>query len=86
MDYNDKHAAANHRKGTQASITAISRQGLFFIPAILVLPGFLGVTGVQLSQPVSDTLSFLLAIPMAISILRELKAQEKEQKEILSRS
>lgn len=73
-------------KGTQASITAISRQGLFFIPAILVLPGFLGVTGVQLSQPVSDTLSFLLAIPMAISILRELKAQEKEQKEILSRS
>lgn len=68
-------------KGTQASIVAISRQGLFFIPAVLILPRLFGILGVQISQPVSDVLAFLLTVPLGINILRELKAlqQEKEQ-------
>ncbi len=66
-------------KGTQASIIAISRQGLFFLPAILILPRIFGILGVQMSQFVSDVLSFAIAVPMGISILRELKSlQQKE--------
>lgn len=61
-------------KGTQASIIAISRQGLFFLPAILLLPHVMGITGVQISQLVSDILSFSLAVPLGISILRELSS------------
>lgn len=70
-------------KGTQASIVAISRQGLFFLPAIMVLPRVLGITGVQVCQPVSDVFSFLVAIPFGAAALRELKAKHKEQKDLL---
>lgn len=66
-------------KGTQASIIAISRQGLFFLPAILILPHIYGILGVQISQLVSDILSFTIAVPMGIVILRELRALQLEQ-------
>lgn len=72
-------------KGMQASIAAASRQGLFFIPAILVLPRMFGLLGVQLSQSVSDVFAFTIAIPMGISILRELKSQ-KEQENLSDRN
>lgn len=36
------------------------RQGLFYIPAILLLPKFLGVWGIYLSQPIADV--FTLAV------------------------
>jgi Na+-driven multidrug efflux pump len=66
-------------KSREASIVAISRQGLFFLPAILILPRLFGLTGVQISQTVSDAFSFLLAIPLGISILKELKALHQGQ-------
>ena len=54
----------------QASIVASARQGLFFIPLILILPLFLGLFGVQIAQMLADILSFLLALPMALRILK----------------
>lgn len=66
-------------KGTQASIVAIARQGLFFLPAVLVLPHMFGITGVQLSQPVSDVLSFSLTLLVGISNLKEIKNLQHEQ-------
>ena len=44
----------------RATLTAISKQGLFFIPAILILPPLLGIPGLQLAQPVADGLTFVL--------------------------
>lgn len=73
-------------KGTQASIVAVSRQGLFFLPAIIILPRLFGLLGVQISQPVSDVFSFFLAVPMAISTLRELKSQQHDEKMRLNKS
>ena len=61
----------------RATVLAMCRQGLFFLPLILVLPRLLGITGIQLSQPLSDLCSFLVALPMGIGVLRELQeAQE----------
>jgi len=64
----------NIGKEKQSSILAISRQGMFFLPAVLILPRWLGVLGIQLSQPIADILSFLLSLPIGIGILRELKS------------
>ena len=61
----------------RATVLAMCRQGLFFLPAILILPPILGITGIQLSQPVSDLCSFLVALPMGIGVLRELKAAQE---------
>lgn len=69
-------------KTVQASLLAMSRQFLFFVPVILTLPGFLGILGVQLSQPIADFCSFLLAVPLSISVLREM-SHEQEQLEQL---
>lgn len=66
-------------KGTQASIVAISRQGLFFMPAVLILPRLFGITGIQMSQPVADMFSFIVAVPLGIITLRELKIGQQEQ-------
>ncbi|HOR85926.1 MAG TPA: MATE family efflux transporter [Bacillota bacterium] len=66
-------------KATQASIIAVARQGLFFLPAILLLPHILGVLGIQISQPVSDILTFFIAVPLGNSVLKELRAQQEEQ-------
>lgn len=38
----------------------------------------LGLLGVQLAQPVTDVITFLVTIPMAWSILRELAQEERE--------
>lgn len=62
----------------KATLLAAARQGLFFIPAVLVLEKLFGLLGVQMAQPVSDVLSCLLAIPLACSVLRELKQKELE--------
>ena len=60
-------------KSVSASVTAASRQGLFFLPAIWVLPRLLGLNGILLSQPVSDLCSFLLALPLMLAALREMQ-------------
>ncbi|MCR5761438.1 MAG: MATE family efflux transporter [Sphaerochaetaceae bacterium] len=60
-------------KGVKASITASARSGLFFIPAILILPQFLGLLGVEMAQAVADVLALSISIPMAASELNKMK-------------
>ena len=45
-----------------ALLISISRQGLFYIPLLYILPALYGKTGIYLLQPLSDFLSFILAI------------------------
>ncbi|MBR5310806.1 MAG: MATE family efflux transporter [Oscillospiraceae bacterium] len=54
-----------------ATFLACARQGLFFIPAVLILSGILGVTGIQLAQPIADIGTFICAIPIQLKILKE---------------
>ena len=61
------------RKPWQANILAASRNGLFFIPLIIILPHFLGLLGVEMCQACSDLLSFVLAVPIAMSGFKALK-------------
>lgn len=56
----------------RANLLASARRGLFFIPAVLLLPLWLGLTGVELAQCVSDVLGFLLTVPIMVYTLRDL--------------
>lgn len=49
-----------------ATVLASCRQGIFFIPIILIVPQFIGLTGVQLAQPAADAATFLVSIPFHI--------------------
>ena len=57
----------------QANLLAASRNGLFFIPLILLLPHFFGLLGVEMCQAWSDLLSFAIAVPITISGFKALR-------------
>ena len=52
------------------------RQGICFLPTILVFPSVFGLDGVLLSQPLADVLSFVITVFVAISFHRELSVSE----------
>lgn len=57
-------------KTIPATFLSVARQGLFFIPLVWVLNGLLGFTGIQLSQPAADAITFLCAVPIQLHVLR----------------
>ncbi|MBU2510340.1 hypothetical protein KJ966_03345 [bacterium] len=60
-------------KARPALILGMSRQLLFLIPLVIVLPMFLGVNGVSLAFPVADLLAVILT---ALWFAREIKLLE----------
>ena len=66
-------------KGFRASIMAMSRQGLFFIPLVIILSARMGFLGIQISQPISDVISFIVAIILQSSVLWEMNREAKKE-------
>ena len=60
-------------KAKQTLLLNISRQGIFFIPTILILPLYFGLGGVLYTQAIADFFTTLLTFFFALSIHRELK-------------
>ncbi len=59
-------------KGTQGSLLSISRQGLFFIPAMLLLPRIFGLNGIVWVQPIADALTIILSVIFMVQFYRDL--------------
>ena len=64
-------------KTISATFLTSMRQGIFFIPLIWLLPGWLGILGVEIAQPIADAVTFVFCIPYMVVFLRRLKAKEK---------
>lgn len=64
-------------KTTYASILAASRQGIFFIPAILILPHFLGLLGIQAAQAIADVCTMIVTTIVYRIVRRELAEEER---------
>ena len=64
----------NIRMPLRSTLLSIGRQGLFFIPAIIVLPRLFGLHGVEMTQAVADVCTFFLSVPFAVWIVRKLGA------------
>ncbi len=56
-----------------ATFLSTARQGIFFIPAVLILSGTLGLTGIQMAQSVSDALTLACAIPIHLYVLKTME-------------
>lgn len=65
--------------GGRASIVAMGRQGLFLIPLYLILSNTIGLLGLQMSQALSDCLTFIVSIFVTVSVIKKLKELEKTQ-------
>ena len=68
------------RKPVPATILAASRQGMFFIPLVWILPLFFGLTGVEITPAIADVCSALLAIPLTRKVLLEMKTEGSVKK------
>ena len=57
-------------KTVPATFLAMARQGIFYIPCVLILPHLFGQLGIQMAQMVSDYCAFLCAVPLQLYILK----------------
>jgi putative MATE family efflux protein len=62
--------------GIPATILSLSRQGLFFIPALFILSKRFAVQGLFMAQPVADSLTFILTALLFVYVYKEIKELE----------
>jgi Na+-driven multidrug efflux pump len=63
-------------KAVRATFLALARQGLFLLPILFILAPWLGMLGIQLSQPAADFATFLVSLPLGFGVLREMSRGE----------
>lgn len=59
-------------KALPASFLALLRSGLFFLPVLLILNRTLGITGIEVAQPIADVLTAATSIPFVLYYFRHL--------------
>ena len=59
-----------------ATFLSVARQGIFFIPMVLILPLFLDLTGIQMAQSAADLCTLLCAIPIHIYVMRHMEPKK----------
>ena len=59
-------------KKFRAILVSCLRQGICYIPFILILPITMGISGVEISLMIADILTFIICIPFAISFFKEI--------------
>ena len=59
-------------KAKEGFLLGACRQGICFVPIILILPMFCGLDGILYAQPISDVISAAITVWMAIRLQKEL--------------
>lgn len=59
-------------KPVKSALLSLSRQIIFFVPTIILLPVFMGVTGILWTGPVADGLAFLLSLILLVYERKQL--------------
>ncbi len=65
-------------KGREGFILGACRQGICFIPVILLLPIVWGLNGIMYAQPIADALSAVITVFMAIPLHKKLNEMQKQ--------
>lgn len=60
-------------KPAKSALLSLSRQIIFFVPAAVILPVFMGVKGVLWTGPVADGLAFVLSLALIVYERKQLK-------------
>ncbi len=67
------------RKAAVSSVLSLMRSGLMFIPTLLISTRLLGITGIQISQPLADIFTGLASIPFIVVFLKKNHAAEEKK-------
>lgn len=63
-------------KGMQGGLLSLGRQGIFFIPAVMILPHFFGLQGLIWVQPIADALTILLSIVFFLPFMSKMNGRK----------
>lgn len=58
-------------KGTAGFFLGVCRQGICFIPVILLLPAVCGINGILYAQPIADVMAAVITVFMALHLHKE---------------
>lgn len=64
-------------KAVPATIVAMSRQFLFFVPSLIILSSLFKLFGIQITQPVSDLLAFIFAFPVTLKVIKQMDKKDE---------
>lgn len=64
-------------KAKEGFILGACRQGICFVPVILILPYVVGISGILYAQPAADVISAVIAVFMALHFEKELKMKSE---------
>lgn len=59
-------------KSWQGTFLSAARQGIFFLPLIIIFSQAMGLTGIQITQPVADVLTAICTVPFMIVFFKEI--------------
>lgn len=65
-------------KALAGGFLSICRQGIIFLPIILLLPKIFGLNGVIYSQAVADLITTIITIPFAIDVRKKIRLNSNE--------
>ncbi len=65
-----------------ATVLSMARQGLFFLPLLLLFAYSAGINGILFTQPAADIVSFLLAVFFAQKTIKLLKEKAVTKEEV----
>ncbi len=68
-------------KSKKGIILSLTRQIIFLLPLVIILPKILGIDGVMYAGPIADSIAFVTAI---VLIGKEVKSMNIKMKEITS--
>ena len=64
-------------KGGRSLILAVSRQGLVFLPMLIIMDKLIGLEGIIWAQPAADYFCIIMSLIMFSSLINKLKKEEK---------
>lgn len=76
-------------KSIKGVFLSLTRQIIFFVPILLILPMIFGINGILYTGPIADVLSAVVAVSMAVyefKIMKKLDAKTKEAPKVGARS
>jgi len=73
-----RHAAQSTRNIKNATFVAIAREGLFIVPACLILPKLIGYDGLKYIETASDLLATAICVPVILSAWKKVTQLDRE--------
>jgi putative MATE family efflux protein len=63
-------------KNKTATFLSALRSGLVFIPVLLISSRLIGLTGIQISQTITDVITFIVSFPFMVAFFKNMKKDE----------